>query len=85
MVDIQMLFTAIDQLEPRELIQLRDYVERRAQTLIWTLSPEQLRAIDDVLRPVQAEAAGMSEEEVKTILDEAIADVRHERQAKSRG
>jgi hypothetical protein len=85
MVDIQTLFTAIDQLEPRELIQLRDYVERRAQTLIWTLSPEQLRAIDDVLRPVQVEAAGMSEEEVKTILDEAINDVRHERQAKSRG
>jgi hypothetical protein len=85
MVDIQTLFTAIDQLEPRELIQLRDYVERRAQTLIWTLSPDQLRAIDDVLRPVQAEAADMSEEEVKTILDEAINDVRHERQAKSRG
>jgi hypothetical protein len=85
MVDIRTLFTAIDQLEPRELIQLRDYVERRAQTLIWTLSPDQLRAIDDVLRPVQAEAADMSEEEVKTILDEAINDVRHERQAKSRG
>jgi hypothetical protein len=85
MADIQTLFTAIDQLEPRELIQLRDYVERRAQTLIWTLSPDQLRAIDDVLRPVQAEAADMSEEEVKTILDEAINDVRHERQAKSRG
>lgn len=84
MIDMQALFTAIDQLDPRELMQLRDYVERRAQTLIWTLSTEQLRAIDDVLRPVQAEAAGMSEEEVKTILDEAINDVRHERQAQSR-
>lgn len=84
MTDIRTLFTAIDKLDPRELIQLRDYVERRAQALIWTLSPEQLRAIDAALRPVQEEAAAMSEVEVKAILDDAMADVRHERKPQSR-
>lgn len=44
MADNQALLTAIDKLDPRELIQLRDCVQRRAQTLICTLSPEQLRA-----------------------------------------
>lgn len=76
MSDLQAVIDAIDHLSPQELLQVRNYVEERAKTLVYTLSSEQLRAIDEALRPVQAEAAQMSEAEIHATLDEAIAEVR---------
>lgn len=84
MSDLQTLFATIDQLTPQEFVQLREYVERRAQTLIFALSSENLKAIDEAMRPVQEDAASMSEEEVKALLEEVIIEVRNERKAARR-
>lgn len=79
MIDLQQLLTTIDELPPDMLLKVREYVEKRAQTLIFTLSSEQLSAIDTAFRAVQTEAATMSETEINTVIDEAIAEVRNDR------
>jgi hypothetical protein len=45
----------------------------------WVVPSENLAEIAEILRPVQEEAAHMSEEEINTVIDEAIAEVRRER------
>lgn len=44
----------------------------------WIVPPENLAEIAEIMRPVQEEAAQMSEE-VNAVIDEAIAEVRRER------
>ena len=84
MADLQTLLAAVDELSPQELIQLRDYVKHRADTIVWKLTPADLKTIDEAMRPVQQEAAGMSEAEIVAAIDEAIAEARDERKTKSR-
>jgi len=81
MTDLETLFKAVDELSPAELNQLHDYVERRRSVIWWIVPPENLAKIDELMRPVQEEAAQMPEEEVNQIIDEAIAEVRRERKA----
>jgi hypothetical protein len=76
MTDLQTLFRAIDELKPSELNELYRYVEKRRHQIWWVISPEKLAEIDEIMRPVQEEAAQMPEEEVNAIIDEAIAEVR---------
>lgn len=83
MVDMQVLFSVIDNLNANEFRQLREYIEKRAQTKLYTLTTDQLRAIDEAMRPVQQEAESMGEEEINAVIDSAIAEVRRERKAKS--
>jgi len=61
MADLQTLLAAVDELSPQELIQLRDYVQQRTETIVWKLTSADLKTID-----------------------EAIAEVRDERNTKSR-
>lgn len=75
MADLQHLLHAIDSLNPTEMNQLHQYVEQRRQ-IWWVVSPENLRKIDELMRPVQEEAAQMSEEEINTVIDDAIAEGR---------
>lgn len=79
MTDLQTLFHYVDELTPAELNELHRYVEKRRQQIWWVVSPEKLAEIDELMRPVQEEAAQMSEAEVNAVIDEAIAEVRRER------
>lgn len=79
MADLQTLYAAIDELDPQDFLRLRQYVEQRAHTAIWVLTSEQIQAIDEIMRPVQEEAATMTEDEINTAIDEALAEVRNER------
>jgi hypothetical protein len=45
----------------------------------WVVPPENLAKIAEIMKPVQEEALHMSEEEINTAIDEAIAAVRRER------
>jgi hypothetical protein len=83
MADMQALFSVIDHLTVEELRQLRGYIEQRTQTTLYVLSADQLRAIDEAMRPVQHEAESMSETEINAVIDAAIAEVRRERKAQS--
>jgi hypothetical protein len=79
MTDLQTLFREVDKLTPDELNQLHNYIEQRRRVTWWTVSPENLQKVDELMRPVQEEAAQMSEEDVNAVIDEAIAEVRRER------
>ena len=78
-VDMETVFKAVDRMNAQELNKLYDYVEQKRKVTWWIVPPENLAQIDELLRPVQAEAAQMPEEEVNAIIDEAIAEVRNER------
>ena len=84
MADLQTLLAAVDELSPQELIQLRDYVQQRTETIVWKLTSADLKTIDEAMRSVQQEAANMSEADIAAAIDEAIAEVRDERNTKSR-
>src|SRR5512139_3393968 len=86
MTNIATLKQAVDHLPPDEFAQLYEYVHTHAhaQTLWGVVPAENLRQINEIMRPVQEQAASMSENEINTAIDEAIAGVRHERKAQSR-
>jgi hypothetical protein len=79
MADLEMLFRAVDDLSPDELNKLHDYIEQRRRVTWWVVPPENLEKVAEIMRPVQEDAAQMSEEEVNAVIDEAIAEVRRER------
>ena len=84
MGDIQSLLTSIDNLAPRELEQVYQHVRerRRAHFAVWIVPPENIAKIEKILRPLQEDAAKMTEEEINTLIDEELAEVRRERKAK---
>ncbi|MCC7451558.1 MAG: hypothetical protein IT324_29385 [Anaerolineae bacterium] len=73
---MQALFSVVDHLMVEDLRQLRGYIERRAQTTLYTLSADLLHAIDEAMRPVQQEAESMRKAEINAVIDAAIAKVR---------
>lgn len=85
MTNIETLFRVIDALKPDELNRLHDYIEQRRLSMWWVVPPENLEKIAEVMRPVQEEAAQMSEAEINAVIDEAIAEVRHERKRHQSG
>ena len=85
MTDLQTLIHSVDELTPAELNVLHQYIEKRRQQIWWVISPEKLAEIDELMRPVQAEAAQMAEADVNAAIDEAIAEVRRERKQNQSG
>ncbi|MCQ3930510.1 MAG: hypothetical protein DPW16_08605 [Chloroflexi bacterium] len=79
MTDMQMVFRAVDEMTPEELHQLQLYIRERQGVHWWVVPAENLRKIDELMRPVQEQAAQMPEEEVNQVIDEVIAEVRRER------
>jgi len=50
-------------------------------TTVWAVPPEEVRAIEELMRPTHELTANMSEEEINAVLDEALAEVRREHKA----
>lgn len=79
MTDLQDVFRVIDRLSHDELNQVRNYIEQRRRTTWWVVPPENLQRIAEIMRPLQDDAAQMSEDEINAIFDEALDEVRRER------
>lgn len=80
MTDLQEIFRTIDSLNPEEFEQVLEHIEKHKRTVTWwVVPPENLAKIDELMRPVQEEAATMSEEEINSLIDDAITEVRRER------
>lgn len=43
---------------------------------VWAVAPEDIKAIEDIMRPTHELTAQMSEEEINAVLDEALNEVR---------
>jgi len=81
MVDMEMVFKAIDQMTREEIHQLTAYIEQQKKIRWWIIPPENLEKIAEIMRPVQEDAADMTDEEITAIIDEAIAEIRSERKS----
>lgn len=79
MADMQTLFKVVDELSPDERQQLKDYIEEREKTTWWVVPPENIAKIAEIMRPVQEDAAKMTDEEINAVIDEALTEVRNER------
>lgn len=83
MTDLQRLYKVIDQLPREELDRLDRYIQQRRTMTVWEVPPEQIQAIETLMRPTQELTVQMSDDEINAILDEALAEVRRERQTQS--
>ena len=82
MSDLRDILAAVDALTTEDLVKLRRYVDEKTRTVIYSLSPEQLAELDELFRPVQDDAAGMTDQEIDAAIEEAVMEVRHERKTK---
>jgi hypothetical protein len=83
MIDMQRLYELVDQLPRRELEQLNRYIHHRRLTTVWEVAPEEIKAIEVLMRPTHELTTAMDEDDINNILDEAIAEVRRERKTKN--
>ena len=85
MADLETLFRAVDELTAEELEQLKNYIEQRHGVKWWVVPSENLQKLGEIMRSVHEEAAQMTEEEINSAIDEAIAEVRRERKRNQGG
>lgn len=86
MADLAQLLTTIDELSPTELEEVYRHVVQRRQPAYWLIPGENLKVIQDIMRPVYDQTAHMTEAEINTAIDDALNEVRRERKSKaSRG
>lgn len=83
MADLQNLLTTIDELSPDELEEVYRHVVQRRQPSYWLIPGENLKAIQDIMRPVYEQNASLSDAEINTVIDDALNEVRRERQSKT--
>lgn len=82
MADLQTLIVAVDELSSSDLETLYQHIiARRHQG--WVVPAENIAQIEEIMRPVHEEAAGMTEMEINDAIDDAIQEVRREREGKS--
>jgi hypothetical protein len=80
MADLQELFRAVDELNPDEFRQLYDYLSQRRRTMRWWVVPrENIAKMAELSASLEADVADLTEEEINSVIDEAIAEVRQER------
>jgi hypothetical protein len=85
MVDMDMVFKAVTQMTAEEVEKLKEFIEQREKVTWWVVPPENLAKLAEITRPLQEDAAKMTEEEINAVIDEAIAEVRRERNQNQRG
>ncbi|MBI1281435.1 MAG: hypothetical protein GC179_25130 [Anaerolineaceae bacterium] len=83
MTDLHELLTVIDDLSPDELEQVYRRVVQRRSPSYWLVPGSNLKAIQEIMRPVYEETATMSDEEIDSAIDEALSEVRRERKSAS--
>jgi hypothetical protein len=83
MADLQTLLTTIDKLPPEELEEVYRHIVQRRQPSYWLIPGENLKAIQDIMRPVYEQSAHLTDEEIDAAIDDALSEVRSERQSKT--
>lgn len=84
MSDLDALIKAIDALPREDFDRLLQHMRERRTIRVGIVPPENLARLAEVVKPLQADAEKMTEEEINSLIDEAIAEVRRDRKAKSR-
>lgn len=79
MADMEHLFALIDTLSIAERYELQQYLDQRHIIKWWVVPAENIARLAEVLRPLHEETSSMSEDEINAVIDEAIDEVRRER------
>lgn len=83
MTDLQELLTAIDDLSPDDLEQVYRRVVQRRAPAYWLVPGTNLKGIQEIMRPVYEQTAALSDKEINDAIDEALNEVRRERNSTS--
>lgn len=73
---LEKLYRLVDQLPREDLEELNRYIQQRRTMAVWAVAPEDIKAIEDIMRPTHELTAQMSEGEINSVLDEALSEVR---------
>jgi hypothetical protein len=76
MTDLQELLTIIDDLSPDDLEKVYRRIVQRRSPAYWLVRGTNLKAIQEIMRPVYEQTASMSDEEINDAIDEALSEVR---------
>lgn len=76
MTTLQEAIAAVDVLSPDELETLYQHVVIRRHHRYWLVPGSALNQIQQIMRPVYAATAHMTETEINAAIDEALAEVR---------
>lgn len=79
MTNLETVFQTIESLTPEELDKVYQYIRQRRQTTTWTVSKQNIRELEKILQPVCQEADTMTDDEINSLIDEALDEVRSER------
>lgn len=82
MSDLDALIKAVDALPPEDFHKLFEHMKERRTMKVWVVPEENLARLEEIVRPLQEDAAQWSEEENNAVIDQAIAEVRRERKAR---
>ncbi len=81
MIDKQMLYSLVDELPPDDLEQLYQHIKQRRQVMAIHTATGNFRAVVETTQPKPAETI---RDEVNTLVDEAIAQVRRKHDTQER-
>ena len=79
MTNLEMIFQTIEELSSEELDQVYQYIRQRRQTTTWSVSQENISELKTVLGDVHQETESMTDDEINTLIDDALDEVRSER------
>jgi hypothetical protein len=83
MADLQALLSAIDDLSPDELNEIYNHLVQRRQPSYWLVPSENLGEILKIMHPLHESTTDMTEQEINDVIDEALDEVRRERNAQA--
>jgi hypothetical protein len=72
MSNLSQILTGIDALPPDELEVVYQHIAKRRQAGYWLVPGEQVRRIQEMMQPVHEQSAGMSDDDINSLLDEAL-------------
>jgi hypothetical protein len=84
MTDLDALLETIDELSEDELEKVYRHISSRRQKRYWLIPAQDLSPIQDILQDVNKETSDMSEDEINSIIDESLEEVRNESRRKNR-
>lgn len=76
MADLQAILHVIDEMSPDDLEQVYRHIVQRRDPAYWLIPGENLKAIQEIMRPVYDQTAQMTDEEINSAIDDALSEVR---------
>jgi RecG-like helicase len=81
MANLRQLLTEIDTLNDEELEMVYRHIVQRRHASYWLVPGDQLKPIQQIMRPVYEATQHLDDEEIDAAIDQALDEVRREHQA----